>query len=361
MTWAIAALRRPHPRCHARSLPLALAAVVLCSACAAVGTEPMPGQPLHHVNGGFRNPDGDTGQSRGWTRVRFWFSRFWANGIASRSFEAPRVDNDGAMLSSEGSSPTVTWIGHSTLLVQLEGVNLLTDPHWGLRASLFSWAGPRRLSAPGLPFERLPPIHVVLVSHDHYDHLDRDTVKRLALAHDPLFLVPLGLQRWFADQGITRVQELDWWQVHEHRGLQFVCLPAHHRAQRTPWDSNTRLWASWAAIRATRRFYFSGDTRYFDGFKQTGERLGPFDLAAVGIGTYMPPRIMRASHTNPEDAVQAFEDLRGQILLGIHWGTFDISEEPLAEPPERMLAEARRRGIAPERAWIFKLGETRRW
>src|SRR5947208_1098539 len=224
-----------------------------------------------------------------------------------------------------------------------------------------SFAGPKRLQAPGLAFEDLPPIHVVLLSHDHFDHLDLGTVKRLAAERDPVFVVPLGLKRWLEGEGITRVVELDWWQEFEYRGLRIVCTPAQHFSQRSPWDSNTRLWASWVVAGAARRVYFSGDTGYFDGFREIGERLGPFDLVAVQIGAYMPPAIMRFVHLTPEQAVAAFQDLRGRTLLGIHWGTFDLADEPLDEPPARMLAEVARRAVPPERAWILKLGETRRW
>lgn len=343
-----------------------LAVMTLLTACAAMGSEPAPGRPSHHVQDGFRNTNPEFRRPEGWTRTRFWLSRVWASTVAPRRFDAPRVANDGAALrdgvAGPGNpAPTITWIGHSTLLVQLEGVALVTDPQWSDRASPLSWAGPRRLSPPGLAFEALPPIHVVLISHDHYDHLDLDTVKRLAAAHDPLFVVPLGLKRWFAEQGITRVEELDWWESLEHRGLRLVCLPAQHFAQRTPWDGNARLWASWAVIGASRRLYFGGDSGYFDGFRQIGRRLGPFDLTAIAIGAYRPAEIMRFTHTTPEQAVQAFEDLRGRTLVGIHWGTFDLAEEPLGEPPERMLAEAHRRRIAPEHAWILKIGETRSW
>lgn len=346
-----------------RSRSLALLPVLLLSACAGVGTQPLPDRPAHHVAGGFRNPNPEFRRPGGWTRARFFLSRIWASLAAPRRFEAPRLLNDGAALRGAAGNPhpTVTWIGHATLLVQLEGVTLLTDPHWGPRASPLAWAGPRRLSSPGLTFEALPPVHLVLISHDHYDHLDRDTVRWLAATHDPLFLVPLGLKRWFAEQGVTRVEELDWWQSHEHQGLRLVCVPAQHFAQRTPWDANTRLWASWVVIGASRRLYFGGDSGYFDGFRQAGARLGPFDLAALAIGAYRPPAIMRFTHTTPEEAVQAFEDLRGRVLLGIHWGTFDLAEEPPGEPPARMLAEARRRGIPPERAWILRMGETRPW
>jgi N-acyl-phosphatidylethanolamine-hydrolysing phospholipase D len=317
-------------KASALSPAVVVLAALLLPACAAVGTDPLPGRPLHRVDGGFRNPNPQFRQAEG--------------------LDTPQL-----------RPAAVTWVGHATLLVQLEGVNLLTDPHWSPRASPLPWAGPRRLSPPGVVFERLPPIDVVLISHDHYDHLDLATVKRLAATHDPLFVVPLGLKRWFAEQGLTRVEELDWWQAHEARGLRLVCVPAQHFAQRTPWDGNRRLWASWAVISATRRFYFGGDTGYFDGFRQAGERLGPFDLAALPIGAYQPPEIMRFVHTTPEEAVQAFEDLRGRTLLGMHWGTFDLAEEPLDEPPTRMLAEVRRRGVPVERAWILKMGETRRW
>jgi len=173
--------------------------------------------------------------------------------------------------------------------------------------------------------------------------------------------VPLGLKAWLAGNGITRVEELDWWETREHRGLSFVCVPAQHFAQRTLWDRDRRLWASWALLGASRRLYFGGDSGYFGGFKEAGERVGPFDLSAIAIGAYVPAAIMRFTHTTPEQAVQASEDLRARVLLGIHWGTFDLADEPLDEPPRRMLAEAARRGMGADRAWIFRLGETRRW
>lgn len=329
--------------------------------CSGVGNEPIPGKPVHHVEGGFRNPNPEFRRPSGWIRWSFVARRLLSTSFAPRSFEAPRVANDGAVLRAGDMNPSVTWIGHATVLVQTGGLNILTDPQWSERASPVSWGGPRRLSPPGLAFEALPRIHVVLISHDHYDHLDLRTVKRLAAAHDPLFLVPLGLKAWFAENGMTRVEELDWWQEHAHGGVKFVCVPAQHFAQRTLADGNRRLWASWAVASPERRFYFSGDTGYFTGFQEAGERLGPFDLAALAIGAYEPPEIMKAVHLTPEEAVQAFVDLQARTLLGIHWGTFDLAEEPLGAPPERMLAEIDRRTIEPSRAWVFKIGETRPW
>jgi N-acyl-phosphatidylethanolamine-hydrolysing phospholipase D len=330
-------------------------------ACSGVGNERLPGQPAHHAAGGFRNTNPDFRRPSAWTRWSFVVRRLSMSSIAPRSFAAPRIFNDGAILRAGHLNPSITWIGHSTLLVQMDGTNILTDPQWSKRASPVSWGGPRRLSSPGLAFEDLPRIEFVLISHDHYDHLDLNTVKRLAEAHDPLFLVPLGLKAWFADNGMRRVEELDWWQEREYHGVRFVCVPAQHFSQRTLWDGNKRLWASWGVLSAKRKFYFAGDTGYFGGFKEAGQRLGPFDLAAIPIGAYVPPEIMKAVHTTPEEAVQAFLDLDARTLLGIHWGTFDLAEEPLDEPPQRLLAEVRRRAMDPARAWIFKLGETRRW
>jgi N-acyl-phosphatidylethanolamine-hydrolysing phospholipase D len=330
-------------------------------ACASAGTEPVADRPAHHVEGGFRNPDLAFLRPSGWTRWSFIVQRAVQSLSSPRTFDAPRVANDGAALRSNPQRPAITWIGHATLLVQVDGLSVLTDPQWSDRAGPTSWLGAKRLGPPGLAFEALPRIDVVVVSHDHYDHLDLPTVKRLAAAHDPLFVVPLGFKAWFADNGMTRVEELDWWQEREHRGVRFVCVPAQHFSQRSLWDGNRRLWASWAIVGREKRLYFGGDTGYFSGFKEAARRLGPFDVAALPIGTYLPPEIMKLVHLTPEEATQAFVDLDAKVMLGMHWGTFDLAEEPIDEPPVRMLADIRRRNIDPSRAWILKIGETRQW
>lgn len=338
-----------------------LSILFLFVGCGSVGTESLPGEPPHHVHGGFRNTDPGLARPSAWTRWSFLTRRLWQGMTAPRTFDPPRIANDGAMLRAALANPSITWVGHATLLVQIHSLNILTDPQWSERASPLSCCGPKRFTPPGVAFEELPKIDVVVISHDHYDHLDLATVKRLAVAHDPLFLVPLGLKVWFAGIGINRVEELDWWQEREYQGVRFVCVPAQHFSQRTLWDGNRRLWASWAVIAPDRRLYFGGDTGYFSGFREAGARLGPFDVAALAIGAYLPPEMMKSVHTTPEEAVQAFVDLNARALLGIHWGTFDLADEPPGEPPGRMLAEMRRRGITPDRAWVFSIGETRRW
>jgi L-ascorbate metabolism protein UlaG (beta-lactamase superfamily) len=175
--------------------------------------------------------------------MRFFVERMLGTTFAPKHLDLPRADNDGRALAANTGDATITWIGHSTLLVQLAGVNVLIDPQWSERASPVSFAGPRRMTPPGLDFDRLPPIHVVVISHDHYDHLDVATVRRLAERHRPRFLVPLGFRAWFADLGIDDVHELDWWGNRVERGLTFTCVPAQHFSGRTLFDQNRRLWS----------------------------------------------------------------------------------------------------------------------
>lgn len=337
---------------------LLLAAV--CSGCVGVGA-PVPGAPAHHRERGFANTSPAYELAPTGVRTRFFLARVWSSTFSPRTANLPRVPNDGAALRANRTEPTVTWVGHSTLLVQLDGVNVLTDPQWSERASPLSFAGPRRVTAPGLRFEDLPPVHLVVISHDHYDHLDVATVKRLAREHRPRFFVPLGLKAWFARLGITDVDELDWWQSHTVHGLTLTCLPAQHFSGRTPWGRNRTLWSGWAVQGRDRRLFYAGDTAYYEVFKEIAARVGPFDLAAVPIGAYLPPIIMKASHTSPEEALDVFNDVGARHFIPVHWGTFDLAEEPLEEPPQRLEAEARRRGLGPDRIWLMKHGETRKW
>jgi N-acyl-phosphatidylethanolamine-hydrolysing phospholipase D len=224
------------------------------------------------------------------------------------------------------------------------------------------FAGPRRLTPPGLRFEDLPPIHVVLISHDHFDHLDEATVNRLAEVHRPRFYVPLGHAAWFADLGIREVVELDWWDARVERGLTLTCVPVQHWTARSYFEQNRRLWSGWTVAGRERRLFFGGDTGYWEPyFREIGLRLGPFDLAAISIGAYEPAAMMRLTHTTPEQSLRIFDDVGGHRFVAMHWGTFDLADEPLTEPPARLQAEARRLGLDPDRIWILQPGETRRW
>jgi L-ascorbate metabolism protein UlaG (beta-lactamase superfamily) len=342
-----------------RALALATLVVVVGGCTGAGG--PKPGAPAHHRQHGFANPNPAFTRAPFWTRITFFVSRMWSTTFTPKTAAFPVVANDPQALRSNTSEATVTWVGHATLLVQLDGMNILTDPQWSRRASPFSFAGPKRLTPPALAFEDLPPVHVVVISHDHYDHLDVDTVRRLAATHRPRFLVPLGIKAWLADLGITDVEELDWWDARTIRGLTFTCVPAQHFAQRTLWDMNRRLWAGWSIAGRARRLFFAGDTGYFDGFKEIGARLGPFDLAAIPIGAYLPPVIMKPVHTDPREALDVFADVKARAMIPIHWGTFDLADEAIEEPPRLLDRHARARGLGDDRVWILKHGETRRW
>ena len=322
----------------------------------------MPGAPAHHRERGFANTNPEYGRPPFWTRVSFFATRMWSATFSPRTVTLPRVPTDAGRLRANATDATVTWIGHATLLIQLDGVNILTDPQWSDRASPLSFAGPRRVTAPGMRMEDLPPIHVVVISHDHYDHLDLATVRQVAATHRPRFVVPLGLRAWFADLGITDVVELDWWQTHTERSLAFTGVPAQHFSGRSLWNQNRTLWSGWVIAGRTKRLYFAGDTGYYEPYgKEIGARLGPFDLAAISIGAYLPSTIMRLTHTTPEESLRLFQDVRGERFVPIHWGTFDLADEALDEPPRRLEAEARRLGLGPERVWVLKHGETRSW
>jgi L-ascorbate metabolism protein UlaG (beta-lactamase superfamily) len=256
---------------------------------------------------------------------------------------------------------TVTWVGHSTVLVQLDGVSFLTDPTWAERSGPFGGlVGVRRYTPPGIPFDALPRIDFVLISHDHYDHLDEPTVRRLAQTFDPLFIVPSGMKAWLVERQITNAVELGWGESVSVAGLRVVCTPAQHGSGRTLADQGRRLWASWAVL-GSKRFYFAGDTGYSGAFEQVGDALGPFDLAAMPIGSYTPPDFARPVHLSPEEALQASLDLRARRFVGIHWGTFDLAREPYDEPPRRLAEEVRRRGLDARAAWILRPGETAPW
>ena len=331
--------------------------------CVGVGG-PVPGAPEHHRERGFVNQNPAFERPGFWATQRFRLNRVWHSLTDGRApVEFPRVANDGRALRETAAGPTLTWIGHSTFLIQLDGLNILTDPQFSERASPLSFAGPRRLSAPGVAFEDLPPIHLVVLSHDHYDHLDRASVVRLAEQHRPLFLVPLGLKAWFTSVGITeRVEELDWWQSRTVGGVTVTCTPVQHWSARTAFDTNERLWAGWALAGRERRLFFAGDTGFWEpGFRAIGARLGPFDLALVAIGAYEPSEIMRMTHTTPDEALALFAAVGARTFVAMHWGTFDLSDEPLDEPPRRLRAAARDRGIADDRVWVLEHGETRAW
>ncbi|WP_247652720.1 MBL fold metallo-hydrolase [Ideonella aquatica] len=261
--------------------------------------------------------------------------------------------------------PNLTWIGHATMLLRLPGLTLITDPQFSERASPFSFAGPKRAYPPGVALSALPKVDVVLISHNHYDHLDVASVQALAAQPGgaPLFVVPLGLKAWFADLGITNVVELGWWQSRTVNGAEIVLTPAHHWSARGVFDRRQTLWGGFAVFSGGLRLLYTGDTGYADDFKDIRADFanrGPFDLALIPVGCYEPRGFMQDQHVNPADAVRIFQDLGARRAVGVHWGTFaDLCDEPLDQAPKD-LAVARQAAGLPEVAFsVMRRGETR--
>ena len=249
----------------------------------------------------------------------------------------------------------VTIIGHASVLIQADGLNVLTDPVWSDRASPVPFAGPRRVLAPGIAFEHLPPIDAVLLSHNHYDHMDMVTLRRLSAEHAPLMVTSLGndaiLRR--AIPGV-RVRAADWWEcIDIGKGGEVTIVPAYHWSARTGRDRRMALWSGFMLSSGAGRIHFAGDTGYGDGqiFRQMRRRIGRPDLALIPIGAYAPRWFMSAQHTDPNEAVQILQDLEAARAIGIHWGVFQLTDEPREEPPE-LLLEALARHRVPEAQFL---------
>lgn len=279
---------------------------------------------------------------------------------------------------------TATWVGHSTVLLQLGGVTVLTDPVWSRRASPLPLLGPKRRMRAGVPFRQLPPIDLALVSHNHYDHLDARTVRRLRRRAPALpWVTPLGLATWLRERGIRHAWELDWWDQLHVGGATVTAVPARHFSARGLRDRNTTLWCGFVIEADGWRVLFAGDSGMHDEWGALGERLGPFDVVMLPIGAYEPRWFMEPVHMNPEEAVAAYGALRAgaeaargtrgahpvgkmtatrhpPVMLPIHWGTFKLTDEPLDEPPARLRAAWSAADLQPDALWIPRHGDTLR-
>ena len=255
---------------------------------------------------------------------------------------------------------SVTFINHATFLLQVDGLNILTDPIYSDRASPIQWAGPKRVHAPGVRFEDLPPIDVILVSHNHYDSLDEDTLRRLAAQQprQPLVLSGLGNGKLFQQLGLEDSHDLDWNEGHMVSGVEFVFSECRHRSGRGVGDQMETLWGAFVIKSSRGNIYFAGDSGYGAHFKNTGDQYGPFALALLPIGAYEPRWFMRDVHVNPAEAVQAHLDLRSEHSLGMHFGTFQLTYEAREQPLIELREALERRGLGEADFTVLPVGGT---
>jgi N-acyl-phosphatidylethanolamine-hydrolysing phospholipase D len=358
--------------CNALRPVLAAIALIAGSAGCTLAADPpaSPGKP-HHRESGYQNNDLEFVPKGGWEFLR-WRWNAARQGLPRPALAAtPVVAPDLAFLHTNAKAgaamrPSVTWIGHATVLVQQAGLNILTDPIFSLRASPVSWLGPQRSQAPGVALADLPHIDVVIISHNHYDHCDLPTLKALQSqpGGPPLIVVPLGVKSLLEGVGIGPVVELDWWQSHRVGPLDIVLTPAQHWSGRSLLDRMQTLWGGYVLLSDDAHVFFAGDTAYSRDFAAIRQHFAArqqgrgFDMALIPLGAYEPRWFMKDQHVDPAEAVRIHLDLGARRSIGVHWGTFSLSDESLDEPP-RALARARRDLNVPDTTFfVLAIGQT---
>jgi len=313
----------------------------------------------HHITDGFQNyplvpPPPSLGPG-------FYLDRIWS------SFFLPEVPENHYLPEEQALSQfqqlkdknTLTWIGQSTFLIKINGKIILTDPFFSDYAGPFSM-GPKRFVKPGISMRNLPPIDVILISHNHYDHLDEEFVKALPGKENIHVFVPLKLKSFFTERGYIHVHELDWNESFSIFDFQITSLPTVHFSGRGLSDKNQTLWCSWSIVSPFGKYYFAGDTAYSTAiFKDIGKKFNSFDLAMLTIGTYGNRKYGVNNHTTPEEAINIGIELDSTIFVGMHWGTIEMSDEPMFEPAKRFKEAGEKAGLSAEQVWLMKIGETR--
>jgi L-ascorbate metabolism protein UlaG (beta-lactamase superfamily) len=339
---------------------IALLLTIACSSTLHAGAD---SDKSHHTTQGYKNNYFD-GEMVGslikwqWQRLLAGLPKTPAGGYQF-TLEKPDLN----WLKNNRSITSATWIGHATVLLQIDGVNILTDPIFSERASPVQWVGPKRQVAPAINITALPHIDVVLISHNHYDHLDLNSVLALNAQSGgpPLFMVPLGVKKWMAQQGIHHVQELDWWQHTKISELTVHFVPVQHWSARSIDDRFETLWGGWV-LKNNRHadkpvsVFFTGDTGYSKDFADIHQRLGDMDLALIPIGAYEPRWFMQPQHVNPAEAVKIHQDMHAKKSLAIHWGTFELTDESLDEPPRALNKAKQQAGLTEEEFVILNHG-----
>ncbi len=331
----------------------------------------------HHTPQGFRNNYVEAVSKSLRDVLRWQIDRFRRRLPPPPKIPTPRVSADLDFVNRNARAgaamtPAATWIGHATMLVQASGLNVLTDPVFSCRASPVQFAGPMRAHPPGISLRDLPHIDVVAISHNHYDHLDRGSIRSLAnqAGGAPLFLVPLGIKSWLEGLGIAGAVELDWWDKHTHAGVEFHFTPAQHWSARSLGDRNKTLWGAWAVLGTDFHWYFTGDTGYSQDFvdtrrqfaaRQTPEQGGGFDMALVAVGACLPRWFMQLQHVDVDEAVQIHLDLGAKRSVGVHWGTFALADDPLDQPIHDLPVVRAVKAVSEDAFFLLPIGGTRQF
>lgn len=319
--------------------------------------------PAHHTEDGFRNlyiEDIVKGPI-GYVKMRYFGDKPFADQEAE-AYKVPIAEPDINELHDKTGKPKITWLGHSTFLIQYQGINILTDPMLTSRASPVPFAGPKRLVEMPIKQEDLPPIDYIVISHNHYDHLDAKTVDKFG--DEPVYLVPLKLKEWFTDRGIQsdRVIEMDWWDEYKQapQNLAITATPSQHWSARGINDRSKTLWAAWHIQIGDFSTWFGGDTGYNEfQFKEIGEKWQDIDLGLIPIGAYAPRWFMKGSHVNPDEAILIHQDIGAKQSFGMHWGTFQLTAEPIMEPAERIKQAEKEGRLKPDEFITLAVGEIR--
>jgi len=318
--------------------------------------------PTHHApGGGFRNP-WPGAEAKGLGQVFRWY-------LERNTVRRPPPDPHPSVFpvgtprfgeATTAGDLAVTWLGHASAVIEFAGLTVLTDPIWSDYPSPVPIPRLRRWVRPPVPLDRLPTIDLVLISHNHYDHLDAPTVRALARRFPSAqWITPLGVGGLLRQLGATQVRELDWWDQIDAAGATIGCTPAQHFSARGVHDRNRTLWSGFSVRAGGRSIYFAGDTGLHPEFAEIGRRFGPFDVVLLPVGAYEPRWFMRPVHMNPEDALLALDGIDSGIMVPIHWGTFKLTDEPMDEPPRRIRQLWSAAGRAAEGLWLLDQGETR--
>jgi L-ascorbate metabolism protein UlaG (beta-lactamase superfamily) len=340
-----------------------LLTAALLSSCTTKNPYYDASQP-HHTPSGFQNTEAFSLPSGG-DILRWYWQRIIGSAPLHDPAQVPWQAVDVEVIRLPAETLQATWLGHASVLIQSQGMNVLTDPILTTRASPFAWFGPKRQTKAPITIDELPAIDVIVISHNHYDHMDIATLKAIdqKQATPPMVIVPLGDAKRLRKAGLRHVEELDWWQsiATKHKPAMTVTLtPARHWSLRQffPSDRDQSLWGSYVISHGQQSVFFAGDTGYTPAFQEIGQRLGPFSLAILPIGAYEPRDYLKAQHVNPAEAVQMHQDLKAQISLPVHWGTFILSSELLQQPPEDLAQALENSRVSAKNFPSWAIGQT---